>query len=93
MYIFVIFLGVTGMLVFSAVSVSSVMRYSRGGMLLEKYACTVVPKRLEGRRSNFPRRLSVSAASIPGGSARYEGMLLTRAGFLASSLLVSAGVC
>ena len=42
------------MLVFSAVSVSNVMRYSRGGMLPEKYACTVVPKRLEGRRSNFP---------------------------------------
>jgi len=56
---------------------------------------STVAKRLEGRRSNFPRRLSVSAASIPGGSARYEGLLLTRAGFLASFLLylVSAGVC
>lgn len=72
---------------------SNIMRYGKEGMLLEKYVCTVVPKRLEGRRSNFPRRLSVSAASIPGGSARYEGMLLTWAGFLASFLLVSAGVC
>lgn len=67
--------------IFNYYSISNIMCYAGEVMLLEKYACTVVPKRLEGRRSNFPRRLSVSAASIPRGVSAVRGDAVNSGGF------------